>query len=100
MAEIRIVDAGVQLWATVTGLCRRPGLSPKQKLELKAVALGAIAAMNGRPAAPAARLDRETARVAFTSLAEELARGGIENRDLAVWLEESWTDRERARRGA
>ena len=101
MRTSSIADAGVRLWAVVTRLTSsRSQLGLRDRADLRLAALGAIAAINGRPPEAGERIGRDEARAVFTAIAVELARAGIDNADLAAWLDESWADRRLARREA
>jgi hypothetical protein len=93
-----MLDAGVRLWATVTRLTSgRSHLGLRDRADLREAALGAITALNGREAEGGGCVTQEVAQAMFVGLVAWLARNGIDNTTLAVWLDESWTDRERAR---
>lgn len=94
------LDAGVRLWAVVTRLTTgRAGLGLRDRADLREAALAALAAINGRDAPGETRVGPDVARAMFVGLVTWLARRGVDNATLAAWLDESWTDREQARRG-
>lgn len=100
MTATHSLDAGLRLWAVVMDLTGgRSGLGRRARIELREAAIMAIAALTGRGGATLGRLPEATARAMFFGLVAALARTGIDNQQLAAWLDESWADREQARQG-